>query len=188
MILDLFLYELLYHRPEILNPYDLESIVEANEACMKDLRSVVSPIAVQYGINPNWILAIIQKESGGNPYEIRYEPHYCYLQTPEKYAKALHITLQTEIESQKISWGLGQIMGAVARAQGHNGLMSQMIEPELNVKHMCILISHLRQKSHEQNDIFAMYNAGYKGLQRTNGQYPNQTYVDQVNEILKTFK
>lgn len=185
MILDWLLYETIYHRPEILIPYSLERIAEAREVCMKDLRSVVTPIASEYGIDSNWILALIQKESGGNQYEIRYEPHYRYLRTPEKFAKDLHITLETEIEAQKISWGLGQIMGAVARAQGHSGLMAELIQPELNVKHMCILISHLKKVSHDPNDVFSSYNAGLKALEKPQGRYPNQAYVDQVNQILK---
>jgi len=152
---------------------------------MKDYRSIVLPIAAQYQVNPYWILAIIQKESSSNPYQIRYEPAYHYLVEPSKYAKMLRITLPTEVESQKISWGLGQIMGAVARQQGHLGLMSELVQPELNVKHMCILIDHLKKKSHDPNDIFSMYNAGAKGLQKINGQYSNQIYVDQINEILK---
>jgi hypothetical protein len=90
-----------------------------------------------YGINPAWVRAIITQESSWNPCAIRYESSYQWLFEVEKCANLAQVTLATELVTQKMSWGLGQIMGALAREQGLAGQIPLLLTPEINIKHMC---------------------------------------------------
>lgn len=177
--------------PAVFAPFD-SSLFQAIDRCqdkevfMDQMKQLIEDISKKFGINPLWISAIILHESSANRYQIRYEPNYKYLLNPQLFADHLHITLQTEIESQKISWGLGQIMGALAREQGHIGLMAELVEPELNIKHMCIRIQALGKYSANRDAIFSMYNGGPGILAKFKEQkYFNQHYVDKINKNLK---
>lgn len=137
-----------------------------------------------YQIDMRWVKAIITTESNWNQYAVRYEPNYPYILTPSKFTSP-DISLSTELATQKMSWGLGQIMGGLAREQGHTGLMAELINPETNIKHLCIRLSHLKKISENEDDIFSMYNGGPGELnQKVNGIYFNQTYVDKVKANL----
>lgn len=150
---------------------------------------IIIPIAQKFGIDYLWVKALIQQESSGNVYAIRYEPQYQYLFNPKAFAQHLNISQSTEETCQKMSWGLGQIMGAVARSQGHSENMGELFTPEVNIKHMCILIASLKRVSQFEDDIFSMYNGGIGAYRRKmNGVYPNQSYVDSVNRHLQSFK
>lgn len=124
--------------------------------------------------------AIIRQESAWDPYAIRYEPEYNYLFTPEKFKKT---SFETEIVAQKISWGLGQLMGALLREQGLTGFLSEALDPTVNITHLCKRIKTLEKISSNQNDIIAMYNGGPGAILRKDsfGKYRNQAYVDSVN-------
>ena len=79
------------------------------------------------------VKAIITQESGWNAFAIRYEQTYQYLFNPDEFAKKNKVTLSTEINTQKMSWGLGQIMGAVARELGFEGSMPLLSDAQLNI-------------------------------------------------------
>ena len=155
---------------------------------MDEIYKIASRICPIYGVDPFWILALVLQESGANRYQIRYEPGYRYLFHPETFAQILKISPQTEIESQKISWGLGQVMGAVARSQGHQGLMAELTDPETNIHQMCQLIRSLKKESPDADAVFAMYNGGREAFEKKTTTYPNQKYVDSVNRNLKRLR
>lgn len=138
-----------------------------------------------YQVEPDWIKAIILTESSGNPYAIRYEGSYPYLFEVESSAKKANVTLATEIASQKISWGLGQIMGALAREQGHKTSIVELVTPEINIKHICIRLEYLKKLAKETDDIFAGYNGGPGSMRLGfDHKYPNQVYVDKIHKNL----
>jgi hypothetical protein len=152
------------------------------------LTNLVDTIAKAQGVQPAWVKAIISQESGWNSYALRYEVNYRWLHQPEIYAKHPLISISTEIISQKMSWGLGQIMGALAREQGHPGLMPELLKPEVNIQHICTRIKTLRNISTEVLDIFAMYNGGPGAVKKTLGKYSNQAYVDSASSYLQKFQ
>lgn len=155
---------------------------------MEEIKQIVLKVSQSYGVDPHWVMAIILQESAGNRYQIRYEPRYRYLFHPDLFSKKLRVTLETETQSQKISWGVGQVMGALAREQGHMGLMAELIDHELNIKHVCMRLKNLRKYSNEKDDLFSMYNGGPGSLQKSQGAYLNQSYVDSVNQKLKSLE
>lgn len=146
----------------------------------------IDTVAKQYAINPKWIAAIITQESNWEPYALRYEPKYDYFFKPDEIAAKFQITLTTEIQTQKMSWGLGQLMGGVLRQQGHVGPMGEVFEPLININHMGILIHSLMHFSDIDEDVFSMYNAGPVARFKINGQYKNQSYVDSVKKHLES--
>lgn len=136
-----------------------------------------------YQVDSQWVKAIILTESSGNPYAERYESGYNYTWEVEKCAKKCNSDLATELKSQKTSWGLGQIMGAVAREQGHTDWLTQLVIPEINIRHICILIEKLKRsdKCKLPEDVFSAYNGGLGALKLGfDHKYPNQVYVDKV--------
>jgi hypothetical protein len=176
--------------PGIFAPY--ESMLLGGHAHapenMDEIEKLAQRVCAIYGVDAFWVLAIILQESGANRYQIRYEPNYKYLFHPETFANILKISTATEVESQKISWGLGQIMGALAREQGHQGLMAELIDPETNIHHMCRFIRTIKKDAPDTDAVFAMYNGGKGALIRKTSKYPNQKYVDSVNRRLKQLK
>ena len=134
------------------------------------------------------VKAIITQESGWNAFAIRYEQTYQYLFNPDEFAKKNKVTLSTEINTQKMSWGLGQIMGAVARELGFEGSMPLLSDAQLNILLMCTHISRLKKISDQTDDIIAMYNGGTGALHKLDGKYKNFGYVDSVKKHLKNLK
>ncbi len=78
-----------------------------------DIMILSAAAAKSHGLPPPLVYAIIETESGGNPWAIRYEPAFY-----EKYIAPAPIkgrgtcSAQTEARMQATSWGLMQIMGA----------------------------------------------------------------------------
>lgn len=149
----------------------------------KLIDSLVNPVADKWDIDPSWLKAIISTESSWDTCAIRYEPNYVYLYNTETCAKVCRVTLGTEIATQKMSWGLCQIMGALAREQGFVKMLPELIDPKVNIYQLAVRIDHLRGIKNDQNWIFAAYNAG-PGVKEMDGKYPNQQYVDKVNGFL----
>jgi soluble lytic murein transglycosylase-like protein len=144
---------------------------------------IIEEIADAENVPANILAAIIQTESSNNRYAVRFEPGYKYLYQTKNNAQDGRITEATEIVLQMTSWGLTQVMGAVARELGLKGTMFQMLEPNTNILYCAKLLKRLAKKYTQKDDIIAAYNAGspIKGL---NGLYKNQQYVDKVNGYL----
>ncbi len=99
-------------------------------------------------IRTELILAMVFQESGGERYAYRFEPGYTYFYN-FKAKRPLHANWKsdeanrefaltelgvTEFHAQSASWGLLQIMGAVAREYGFSGPMPELCDPELNIR------------------------------------------------------
>lgn len=134
------------------------------------------------------IYAIIETESGWNPYAVRYEPNWRYLiEIPDKMLNALGITRDTEKQLQKFSWGLMQVMGSVARELNFTGLLTELVNPRINVN---LGVRHFKRflgKYKNLEDAIASYNAG-SPRKREDGKYINQQYVDKVLANYKKYK
>lgn len=153
------------------------------------------------------LAAIVQTESSGNQFALRAETkhswlvdpksgkkqaislrsHYIYLWKPEECARQAGVTVDTEIWSQVASWGLCQLMGAVARELGLKGPIVQLLQADVNLKYAALLLKRLAKRYDKPDDIIAAYNAG-SAVKLINGEYRNQNYVDKVNLHLSAIK
>lgn len=139
----------------------------------------ISKISKIYKVDKKLIGAIVMQESSGNTCATRYEDHYRWLYKPEMFAKQLRVTTITEEIHQKTSWGLMQVMGAVAREQGFEGEMMKLCEPEKGLTYGTKLLKKLINKYDNVEDALASYNAG-SPRRNEDGTYVNQYYVDAV--------
>ena len=137
--------------------------------------------AIRHQIDPNWVYAIIQKESSGISSAMRYEKNWKYLARPDFYADRLNITTDTEIQLQKFSYGLMQIMGSVAREYGFADSLALLIDPFRSLEYGCRHLKNFRRRYPLGRDWIAAYNAGTP-RKNPDGTYSNEEYVKKVVE------
>lgn len=135
-------------------------------------------------VDPDLLEALVVVESNGNPWAWRPEPRYRYLWdtwkaqpfralTPEEIASetapadfhALAGTPHQEWWAQQASWGLCQIMGALARELGfRSAYLTELLNPQTNLnlgaKHLSSL---LRWADGDVGKALGAYNAGRGG-------------------------
>lgn len=149
--------------------------------------SLIEDVSDEENVPANLLGAIIQTESSNNKWAVRFEPHYKWLFKTKDHARDNGITEATETVFQMTSFGLCQVMGAVARELGLKGPIFQLCDEKTNLQYAAKLLKRLASRYKERDDIIAAYNAGspIKGL---NGAYRNQSYVDKVNLYLSAIQ
>lgn len=140
----------------------------------------------EHDIDPKLIDAMIHVESSWNPWAIRYEPKFDYLENVAKFARQKSgAFFDTETVMQKCSFGLMQVMGGTARWMGFVGPLPSLLDPEVSI-HMGIRVFLRRAVKYPKlEDQVAAYNAG-SIIKNLNGSYKNQAYVDKVMEVYRT--
>lgn len=76
--------------------------------------------AAAQSLDPALVCAVVEQESGWNPWAMRYEPHFF-----AKYIASLYTNNKisaSEAYARGFSWGLMQVMGQVARETGFDAL------------------------------------------------------------------
>lgn len=145
---------------------------------MNDMNEIINQHAERYHL-PEWLItAIIQVESGGNPWATRYEKNF-YL----RYLNNIEInpikpcSLYTEKVARATSWGLMQVMGQVARERGFNRpFLSELCTPELGLEFGCRQLAWLATRyrvSESWEPVIRAYNGG-------NPRADNLDYVKKV--------
>jgi soluble lytic murein transglycosylase-like protein len=85
--------------------------------------------ATSQSLDPALVCAVVEQESGWNPWAMRFEPLFF-----AKYVAALYTNNKvsaSEAYARGFSWGLLQVMGQVAREFGFDGLyLSALCDPE----------------------------------------------------------
>ncbi|MEW5724773.1 MAG: transglycosylase SLT domain-containing protein, partial [Thermodesulfobacteriota bacterium] len=99
-------------------------------------------MAERFGLDPDLVAAIILKESSADPYAIRYEPGWPYVQTPEKF-KPQSCSVETERRAQMMSWGLMQVMGTNIRTMGYTGWLTEYLDPSKAIEVGCRFLAGL---------------------------------------------
>lgn len=134
------------------------------------------------------VLGIIEVESGGDRYAARNEQNYRWT-VPQAKRPAV-CTQGTEVVFQKTSWGLMQVMGAVAREHGFTGWLPELTDPDTNVamgvKHLVKLKNRFGEK-HGMDGTIAAYNAGSPRF-GTAGKFVNQAYVEKVKQAAAKYE
>ena len=145
------------------------------------LAALIRGIAEKHGLDPLLVEAIATTESGGDQWAYRYEPGYRWIYE----YKDRRVSADTELSGQKTSWGLMQIMGAVARERGfREPFLTRLLLPAESVEYGCRHLSHLVGRGFLGSDLVAAWNAGTP-RKRADGTYENQQYVDKVSANLE---
>lgn len=137
-------------------------------------------LCARFRVEPKVVAALITVESEWNPWAVRYEPGFYYTLDIKKYAEKVRITQATELQGQKTSWGLMQIMGGTARWLGYADALTKLVDPQTN---LLWGIKYFVRKTEIYSDVrdqVAAYNAGSARKDPFTGQYQNQAYVDKV--------
>lgn len=147
------------------------------------------------------VLAVIECESSGRPGAWKPEPQYRYLWDVRRKRPFRPLT-PAEIKSelapddfpgwpgegqekewwgQQASWGLMQVMGAVAREHGFAGRMHPdlCVYPEENLRRGCSYLAACMRRWGTVERAMSAYNAG-SPRPAAGGGLENQAYVDKV--------
>lgn len=152
----------------------------------QEIIDAINQKADEFKFDRNLIQAIVWQESSGNPKATRYEALYKWIYFPEKFAHDLGISVSAETMDQKTSFGLMQVMGAVARELDFKEELSKLCVPDIGLYYGCLKLRSLFQRTgYSESDAISSYNQGAR--RKTNGgMYMNQSYVDGVYEKYNT--
>lgn len=172
---------------------------------LSDLRLLVRNTALRHDLPEAVLLAQVEVESSFQPYAWNPEPRYKYFWNV-KTGKPFRVVTPSETASktpppdfptlagdsdqewwaQQASWGLLQVMGAVAREQGfREPWLTKLLEPEIGLELGALVLKDNLKRSHGSLEVaLAAYNGGPVG--NTYGQpLRNQSYVDKVLVVLQ---
>jgi len=155
------------------------------------LRAEIDRLATRHHLAPGLVEAMVVQESSGDPWAWNPEPRYRWLwnletDRPFRALKPVEIHDETpppdfprlagdrdqEWWGQQASWGLLQLMGALARELGFRGpYLSQLCEPSLNLDLGCRHVARLVTWADGNLDqALAAYNAGKGGWRSAQAQ------------------
>lgn len=156
----------------------------------KDFLPEIEATASRYRLPTGLVAAIVETESHGNPWSIRYEPAFYrrYIAPLTEVARTPPCSEDTERQARATSWGLMQVMGQVAREMGcKNAFLSELCQPEIGLEFGCKKLASLVKQdyaAHGWDGVIAAYNAG-SARKLSSGEWVNQDYVDKVNRAWK---
>ena len=95
--------------------------------------------AAARSLDPALVCAVVEQESGWNPWAMRYEPAFM-----ARYVAPLYTNNKvsaTEAWARGFSWGLMQVMGQVARENGFTAdYLSALRDPEQGLALGCLVL------------------------------------------------
>ncbi len=145
-----------------------------------EIQALAAKKAEEHGHEVSLILAIIQKESLYDTFAFRYEPKFSYTYMVHSYANLNGISQMSEQVAQCTSWGLMQVMGAVARELQFKENLTMLTLPEIGLHYGCLKLARLKDKyKGSVPDAISAYNQG-NNRKNPQGKYMNQRYVDDV--------
>lgn len=133
-------------------------------------------------VTPELLGAIVMTESSGQQNATRFEPKYRWLYQPERLAALMGVAVEVELNDQKTSWGLCQVMGAVAREYGFIRELPLLLRPQANLAMAVRHLHNYAKRYSDLDDVISAYNDG-DGAQRdrNGGRADNDTYVHKVH-------
>jgi hypothetical protein len=163
------------------------------------LSASLSPLlqnaAALHGLEPILLEAQALHESAGRPWVIRYEKTWAWFVRDKDgsvrdpgpregmNASSLAVLDSLEITAQKTSFGLLQVMGAVARELGYRGSLWAIREkPEIGLDLGANKFSQLLHRHGNTRDALAAYNAGSGNLAAGYG------YADAIQEAAEAIR
>jgi len=145
-----------------------------------DHDAMISQCAALYNLDPVLVKAVVEQESNGNTFAFRPERGYRYLwnvETNKPYQPSsaqiatnivppdfpfLGAGRAAEYDGQRASWGLMQVMGAVARElQFRDPYLSALCEPALGLVYGCKhLAKAIKRTVGNAEKALSIYNSG----------------------------
>lgn len=152
----------------------------------KPLKDIIFANADRYKINHTFLVAVAKTESEFNQYAQRFEPAYPWLYSVKELSEILKVNRSTMEGFQRMSYGVFQIMGAVAYEYGFRDWPGKLFDYELNCKYACEHINRLQRRFEvfTPEEMYASYNSG-KPRKSDNGCWVNQ---DNVSRFLKCYE
>lgn len=145
----------------------------------------IARAARQHGLPIPLVNAIVEVESDGNLWAVRYEPAFFdrYISGHVKVKTFGCCSLATENRLRACSFGPMQIMGQVARERGFEGeFLTQLCDPEIGLEYGCrhlALLADRIKATYGYEGVIAAYNAGSPRKQ-ANDRWINEGYVRKV--------
>lgn len=123
----------------------------------EDLIKTARQVALNQGVDPALFCALCEHESGGWVWcAFRYEPGFY-----TRYVVPLGLKSNTEANARATSWGLGQVMGQVARELGFTGkYLSELLDPEIGCYYACKKLKQCLEKEPTVEKALLRYNGG----------------------------
>lgn len=151
-----------------------------------DLTPQIERAARQHGLPPQFVLAIVEVESEGNPWAARYEPAFYDRYVKDAKIKAIApCSLATERTLRATSFGPMQIMGSTAREVDFEGaFLTELCDPDIGLQCGCrflVKLVRLHLEKHGWEGVAAAYNAGSPHKQ-ANGRWVNEGYVEKIRK------
>jgi soluble lytic murein transglycosylase-like protein len=129
----------------------------------RTLIPIAQRIARDHDLDPALVCAICHQESSWRPWAIRYEPGYRWLFRLGGSLPRHGASEATERAQQMTSWGLMQVMGAVAREHGcEEPFLTVLCDPAVGIEHGCRHLVQLTRRYGDQGleAVISAYNAG----------------------------
>lgn len=125
-------------------------------------------IAARHALDAALVCAIIEQESAGNTWLVRYEPAFYEKYIAPQLAAgqirpATDMTAETEAICQAMSWGLMQVMGATARENHctYYGPLPALLDPATGIEMGCREFTALLQNAKGDAELaLEDYNGG----------------------------
>lgn len=134
-------------------------------------------IAKTFSLDPVLVCAIVEQESGWNPWAMRYEPAFFAKYVAGQYTN--NKISATEAYARGFSWGLMQVMGQVARENGFSAVfLSNLCDPEQGLTIGCKVF---------KRDLDACKGDAASALLRWNGGAAPE-YIKQVIDRMPRYK
>lgn len=148
----------------------------------QDIKSAVIKYSKEFKLDPIVVQAIVETESGYNPFAIRYEPSFKWLYSSDEIAFILKTQKEAAIACQRLSIGLMQPMVSVCNELGFRGWFYELFAVELNVMYGCKHLRNLidRQKLTTPYEYYDAYNSG-----RANDSIINQSNQSHFMSVYK---
>lgn len=141
------------------------------------IKQKIISYADHYKIERKFLIALVKTESNFNPLAQRYEIGYPYIYSVKELAETVGCSRSTMEHAQKCSYGICQVMGAVAYEAGYRGWPAGLFNVETNLKYACDHIQMLNKKFDllQADEAYAAYNAG--APRKVDREWINKTNV-----------
>lgn len=122
---------------------------------LPDLIALAKSIAIAHQLDPALVCAVCDHESVWDPWAVRYEPAF-----EKRWDPTVGLT-PTEHYGRAVSYGLGQIMGEVARELGFAGkYLTELCDPATGLEFMCRKLARCVASFTDKKAALERYNGG----------------------------